>query len=428
MHSTNQARNPFHRKAQAWLIFNTLFLNLIFEDIQMNRHTHRASIFAVFMAFFTFLIAAVAQAGVLFEDHFNDQSSLNNYTVKHGNAWIENQRLNLQGKSWPRDSVAILNGNPQWTNFELSIKVQPIAGWQHSKVFFRTQDFDWSSDGIFGKGYSVHLSHETGIGPYEIHPGEPIQFDWVEIYRQDCPASSSCQPNSVAHASFNALNVPVDLKILVNQGHIQVFLNGVIYLDYTDPNPLPAGGIGLGAVWETLATFDDLVVQDAGIPFASFTPRASVKLGPKSNDDLFNVSAKFGLGAKNNGIDPVAEDVTIKFGSFSTTIPAGKFQQQGLGVFTYKGTINKVYLKVEIHEPKGSSGATPAWFKPADYSINLHAKGANLDGMVLPPEVQLTIGDDTGSAKLDLGKGWFGKGKNGKHWLSDDDYDDEGHR
>jgi hypothetical protein len=163
-----------------------------------------------------------------------------------------------------------------------------------------------------------------------------------------------------------------------------------------------------------------------GSPFAAFTPRASVKLGPKSNDDSFNLSAKFGLGAKNNGIDPVAEDVTIKFGSFSTTIPAGKFQQQGLGFFTYKGTINKVYLKVEIHEPKGSSGATTAWFKPADYSINLHAKGANLDGTVLPPEVQLTIGDDTGSAKLDVGKGWFGKGKDSEHWLSDDD--DEGHR
>ena len=82
-------------------------------------------------------------------------------------------------------------------------------------------------------------------------------------------------------------------------------------------------------------------------------------------------------------------------------------------------------MKVEIHEPKGSSGVTPAWFKPTDYSINLHAKGAKLDGTVLPPEVQLTIGDDTGSAKLDVGKGRFGKGKDGQHWLSDDD---DGHR
>ena len=97
-------------------------------------------------------------------------------------------------------------------------------------------------------------------------------------------------------------------------------------------------------------------IEFGGFQFATFTPRASVKLGPKSNDDSFKISAKFGLGAENNGIDPVAEDVTIKFGSFSTTIPAGKFQQQGLGLFTFKGTINKVDLKVQIHEPQSSSG------------------------------------------------------------------------
>jgi hypothetical protein len=208
-----------------------------------------------------------------------------------------------------------------------------------------------------------------------------------------------------------------------------------------DTAKVPAAGFILGTGAESdensydKFVTDNLVVYDyaktdfsdrfnenpVGHVFSTFTPRASVKLGKKSDDDSFKVSAKFGLGAKNNGIDPVAEDVTIKFGSFSTTIPAGKFQQQGLGIFTYKGTLNKVYLKVEIHEPKGSSGVTPAWFKPADYSFNLHAKGANLDSTQLPPEVQLTIGDDTGSAKLDVGKGKFGKGKDGEHWLSDDD-------
>jgi len=151
-----------------------------------------------------------------------------------------------------------------------------------------------------------------------------------------------------------------------------------------------------------------------------------MKLGPKPNDDSFKVSAKFGLGAQSDGIDPANQDVTVTFGSFSATIPAGEFQQQGLGVFTYKGTINKVYLKVKIHEPKGNSGVTTEWFKPADYSMNLQAKGAKLDGTVLPPEIKLTIGDDTGSAKLNVGEGCFGLSKNGKYWLHCDD--DEDHR
>ena len=35
-------------------------------------------------------------------------------------------------------------------------------------------------------------------------------------------------------------------------------------LDYTDPNPLPAGSIGLGSIWETRATFANLVVSSGG--------------------------------------------------------------------------------------------------------------------------------------------------------------------
>ena len=176
-------------------------------------------------------------------------------------------------------------------------------------------------------------------------------------------------------------------------------------------------------VWDDVKTdFSDRFNENPiGYAFSTFTPRAAVKMGPKSNDDSFTVLAKFGLGAGNNGINPVAEDVTVKFGSFSTTIPAGKFHQQGSGLFIYKGTINKVGLKVEIRAPQGGSSITAQWNKPADYGFNLEAKYANLDATVLPPEVKLTIGDDTGSAKLNVGKAWFGQGKDGEHWLSGDD-------
>jgi hypothetical protein len=176
-------------------------------------------------------------------------------------------------------------------------------------------------------------------------------------------------------------------------------------------------------VWDDVKTdFSDRFNENPiGYAFSTFTPRAAVKMGPKSNDDAFTVLAKFGLGAGNNGINPVAEDVTVKFGSFSTTIPAGKFHQQGSGLFIYKGIINKVGLKVEIHAPQGGSGITAQWNKPADYGFNLEAKYANLDATGLPPEVKLTIGDDTGSAKLNVGKGWFGQGKDSEHWLSGDD-------
>jgi len=208
-----------------------------------------------------------AQAEVLFEDHFNNESSLNNYNIKHGLAWIENQRLYTQGNSWPRGSLALVNGDPQWTNFKMSVKVQPIAGWHNSQLVFRTTDYDFDPSGFgnIGKGYYLFLAKDGGGGPAVLAPGELAQFDVVSLIRVDCVAN--CPQDVVSEARFAPLDTPVDVNVVVNEGHIQVFLNGTRYIDYIDPNPLPAGGVGLSGVWETLATFDDLVVQDIGKSF-----------------------------------------------------------------------------------------------------------------------------------------------------------------
>ena len=202
-----------------------------------------------------------AQAEVLFEDHFNNESSLNNYTIKHGLAWIENQRLYTQGNSWPRGSLALVNGDPQWTNFKMSVKVQPIAGWHDIEITFRTTDYDFDPSGFgwIGKGYLLYLAKDGGGGPAEMH-GEQARFDYAVLIRIDC--STGCNGEVLSEARFTPLDTPVDVNVVVNEGRIQVFLNGTQHIDSTDPNPLPAGGIGLGALWETLATFDDLVVQD----------------------------------------------------------------------------------------------------------------------------------------------------------------------
>ena len=208
-----------------------------------------------------------AQAAILFEDHFNDESSLNNYTIINGDAWIEDQQLHTQGNDWPRGSAAILNGNPQWTNFEVSVKAQPIAGWHNAIIFFPMQNFDYdpSGYGYIGQGYYLFLDKTGGGGPMELAPGETGQFDTLTFVRVDCLAGG-CPQNTVSTTHFPLLNTPVDVSVVVNGGHFQAFLNGTKYMDYTDPNPLPAGGIGLGAVWETHATFDDLVVQSIPEP------------------------------------------------------------------------------------------------------------------------------------------------------------------
>jgi len=360
---------------------------------------------AALIASLTVTGATSAWAGILFADNFDDERSLKNYTVKRGHAWVEDQRLNTQGGGWPRDSVVLLKGNPQWTDFELSVKVQPLAGWHQSRIFFRTQDFDWSSAGTFGKGYSLHLSKETGWGPYEIGPGEPVQFDWVQIYRQECPPHSRCDATSLGGKSFIPVSVPVDVRISVNGGNIQVFLNGVKQLEVTDPSPLPPGGIGLGAIWETLATFDDLAVRDA-VPLASFNPRAEFTLGPKANDDSYWVRGLLKLGAASNGIDPMNEPVSIKVGNFSHTVPAGSFVQHG-AAYSFSGPVGPSTLDVKI-SPMANPGTY--WFKSC-------LRNGDLEATTMKPPVQLTIGDDQGQAALDVGYAKFGKGADGQKWV-----------
>ena len=55
-------------------------------------------------------------------------------------------------------------------------------------------------------------------------------------------------------------------KIIVSGGHIQIFVNDQLVVDFTDPNPIPFGGIGLAAIWEVNAWFDNVSVTPASSP------------------------------------------------------------------------------------------------------------------------------------------------------------------
>lgn len=142
-----------------------------------------------------------------------------------------------------------------------------------------------------------------------------------------------------------------------------------------------AGGYPYICEWET-----------ALVPFATFTPRAEFWLGPKNNDDSYWVRGWLKLARTSYGIDPLTEAVTIKVGSFSHTLPVGSFTQEG-NSYLFKGPVGSSVLDVWI---TGSS-------IPGGYSFKSCLKNGNLTGTVLPPNAQLTIGDDQGQATLDVG-------------------------
>ena len=121
-------------------------------------------------------------------------------------------------------------------------------------------------------------------------------------------------------------------------------------------------------------------------------------------DGEFEVTARFTLGAGNNGIDPPNEAVSVTVGTFSVTIPtedSGSFELRAGGSFQYEGEIDRVELDAKVRSLGGGS-----------FKFEIEGSGADLSGTALPVTVGITIGDDSSSgvaatARLETAEGEF---------------------
>lgn len=146
-----------------------------------------------------------------------------------------------------------------------------------------------------------------------------------------------------------------------------------------------------------------------GESFAQFNARAELTLRKRANDDAYQMSGFLRLSAGSDGIDPLTEPVTLKIGSFSATLPAGSFGQDG-DTYRYAGPADRSWLIVII-SPLAA---------PDLYSFRSTLVKGNLAGTTLPPKVQLSIGDDQGEVTLDLARVRVGHGQFGEKWLSEE--------
>jgi len=126
------------------------------------------------------------------------------------------------------------------------------------------------------------------------------------------------------------------------------------------------------------------------LPFRHFEPLLAIELGPKPANDSFQIFLSFSLGEGCEWIDPSKEPVTLKIGTFTTTIPAGSFEGSGSGPFYFVGKVHGVDLEVAI-ERTGTQ----------QYLLTAAAEHANLAGTENPVPVTLTIlGGASGTASV----------------------------
>ncbi len=127
----------------------------------------------------------------------------------------------------------------------------------------------------------------------------------------------------------------------------------------------------------------------AGI-FSAFS--AKVELSGQ-NRSSFELNASFTLAANSDGIDPVAEPVTIQVGTFWTIVSPDSFVANRNGSFAFEGAINGVKLEARIRPLGENSFAFTAEGRDIDMSTHMN-----------PVTVALTIGDNTGTTTTSTGE------------------------
>jgi hypothetical protein len=121
----------------------------------------------------------------------------------------------------------------------------------------------------------------------------------------------------------------------------------------------------------------------------TFNPFSVNQLNINQRFKTLFLLSNFTLVQGSDGINPTTESVTFRIGNFTTTIPAGSFRKGRLGVYTFAGRINNVWIEALI-APLGNNR----------FGFQAAAYGANLSGTQNPVTVELTIGNDSGATSV----------------------------
>ncbi|MFC1491705.1 FG-GAP repeat domain-containing protein [Nitrospinota bacterium] len=206
---------------------------------------------------------------------------------------------------------------------------------------------------------------------------------------------------------------PIDTSVLVNPV-------GLVAGDFNGDGKPDILASSASNPKKAVVFLNTTITAPSEIPFAAFGIRkARVKLDKKADKDKFDVKGRFTLGDDSDGSDPLNEDVTVTFGDFTETIPAGSF--------VLKGKDDKV--KFEFKGPKG--GIIKVKIR-GDGRFDVKARGLDLGALDIanPVPFSLQVGDDVGETEISFEvdkkgqKGKF-KAKKGKKKHDDDDDDEE---
>jgi hypothetical protein len=117
-----------------------------------------------------------------------------------------------------------------------------------------------------------------------------------------------------------------------------------------------------------------------GYGFSAFSAKLNIYVTPQQKG--FALLSNLTLASASQVINPVAEQITLKIGTFTIAIPPGSFQNTSPGHWTFVGVINGVTLKVAIQLTA-----------PNQYIFGVTAENVSLLGLQTPVTVELNLGN-----------------------------------
>jgi hypothetical protein len=192
------------------------------------------------------LIATTSQAHAQFliDDPFDVLSST--WTIQRGSASIADGWLRLQGiPGIPRDAFVMAGEGASWTDYRLVTKFHSDGGgdnWFNALINFRVQKLTGWSEGTY---YGFYF--------YPPNSAIPPSGSFALVKKTDS-GYSELPPLFYDASSLLVGDNLVDIE--VSGRNIDLLLNGHLAGRYYDPDPIPSGGVALGAIWESVTRYD----------------------------------------------------------------------------------------------------------------------------------------------------------------------------
>ena len=200
--------------------------------------------------FLLFVSAPTWAQTVLFEDHFDSPVLSPEWVSIRPSQWIQDGWLHTTDTGPGRDSFAVVqDGNPLWTDYTYEVTADGLLSMgglvEDFDILFRTSNVTWAQFGVHGNYYRLGVFQRW-------NGGQAVGLSKVTGSTGTTLFESRSLPNT---------KNPMRVRVAASGPRIQVFFDGEKVIDVVDgDNPHLFGGIGIGAIWESEARFDDVVV------------------------------------------------------------------------------------------------------------------------------------------------------------------------